>query len=185
MRHGTWWKSGSFAYRAFVGVAQATQPLGVHPPIRSGSVRAWACERSPGRPRTWGVELRVTQPWAGGPNAGSHSRRSGPHRRYSVASRVPSSRTLEAYTRFLLAVRGLAAFAELGERWRQPCDRIWPSSWIRAALIKIWRASEYFPGAWEVESKARDLFSLDWRRLSDVRLGAGLMTKGAGLRSVV
>ena len=183
MRHGTWWKSGSFAYRALIGVAQETQPLGVHPPIRSGSVRAWAWEARAGL----GLEewsFASLNP-GGGSNAGSHSRRSGPHRRYSVASRVPSSRTLEDYTRFLLAVRGPAAFAELGERWRQPCDRIWPSSWIRAALIKIWRASEYFPGAWEVESKARDLFSLDWRRLSDVRLGAGLMTKGAGLRSVV
>lgn len=59
---------------------------------------------------------------------------------------------------FFSAVRGPAASAELEERWRQPCGRIWPSSWIRAALIKIWRASEYFPRSWEVRREAIDLF---------------------------
>lgn len=35
------------------------------------------------------------------PGAGSHTRRSGPHRRFSVASRVPSGCILEDCTRFL------------------------------------------------------------------------------------
>lgn len=160
MRYGTWRKPRSFANRALTGSCTSDTVPWSSSAIRSGA-RELEPVRKPGLNRIWGVELRVNQPWGRTLTQARRCNFTGA----TLWHQVPSSRTLEDYTRFLSAARGPAASAELGERWRQPCDRIWPSSWIRAALAKIWRASEYFPGAWEVERQARDLFSLDWRRL--------------------